>query len=114
MAFSRTKYEDNSLGVHSIKMSPEKLALAGTAPGDEVGAEGSVQVSKNSREYGIRPRGVTLSRTAIAPVGSSFTTVFLPVLTIDGYNSAAFALNTAKTYKTLAYTITARINESSK
>lgn len=113
-AQTRTKYESDGGLVHPIRMSPEKAALAGTAPTGAVDSSVSAMISKGNSEFGIRPRGVTLSYTVGTGATAYSKSVFLPVLTETAYDSAAFAIDATITYKGIACKVSAKVAERSK
>lgn len=107
-SFTRTKYEADNGDIYSIRLSPSRASQAGTAPSGAVTSGIKAQVSKGNREFGIRPRGVTLART-IAAGDDIFTRYsFLPVLSLTEYNSAAYALETELEVGDYTWTIVAR------
>lgn len=110
-ARTRTKYESDDAEVYAISLSPDFAAKAGAAPSGGVTSPIKVKVSKGNREYGLRPRGVTLSRTlGVAP--DTFTkTTFLPVLTQAAFASAAFALDAKITIGTTEWTVVSKRGE---
>lgn len=80
-AFVFTKYESDDGNVHPIKMSPEKAALAGTAPAGTITSSVKAKVTKGAREYGLKPRGIVLSRTFGTAPDTFTKSVFIPRLT---------------------------------
>ena len=89
MAVSRYLADNND--VHAIRLSPARLAVAGAPPAGAVTSEINVKVSKSNREYGIRPRGVVLSRPVAPGPDDKIFRSFLPVLTPTAFASATFA-----------------------
>lgn len=110
-ARTRTRYESNDGEVHAIMLSPDYAAKAGAAPTGAVTSPIKVKVSKGSREYGIRPRGVTLART-IGTAPDTFTkTTFLPVLTETAFASATFALDAKISIGSTEWTVVGKRGE---
>ena len=106
-----SKYESNSGTIHSIRLTPAILAIAGTPPTGDVDSDIKAKVTKGNREFGIRPRRVTGS-TKIGTAPNDFRTyVSVPVLTPAAFATPAFALNATFTYNSLTYTIISRENE---
>lgn len=104
----RTKYEDDDGTVYAMRLSPDFSARAGTPPAGAVTSNIKVKVSKSSREFGLRPRGVTLART-LGTAPDTFTkTTFLPALTPSAFNSAAFALNASVTIGSTVWEIVSK------
>lgn len=107
----RTKYESDDSEVYAIVLSPDFAAKAGTAPTGTVTSPIKAKVTKSSRAYGIRPRGVTLSRT-LGTAPDTFTkTTFLPVLTPSAFASATFALGASITIGSTAWTVVSKRGE---
>ena len=91
-AQTRTKYQGDDNTIYAIRMSPPFAEKAGTAPTGAVTSPIKAKVSKSGREFGLRPRGVTLSKT-LGTAPDTFTkTTFLPCLTLTAFGSAVFAL----------------------
>lgn len=110
-ARTRTKYESDDSEVYAILMSPDYAAKAGTAPTGAVTSPIKVKISKGNREYGLRPRGVTLART-IGTAPDTFTkTTFLPVLTQSAFSSAAFALDAKISIGSIEWTVVGKRGE---
>ena len=108
-----TKYEDNDLTVHRIVLSNAFAAVAGTAPTGAVTAKGTVKVSKSTRQFGIRPRGVRLSRIIGTSPNDFKRYAFLPVLTVSGMAGAAFNIGATITIGGTAWTVVKKIEEDS-
>lgn len=107
-ARTRTKYEADSGDIHPIIMTADYAAAAGTAPAGAVTSDIKAKISKGNQEYGIRPRGVVLSRV-IGTAPDTFTrSTFLAVLTPTAYNSATFANNAEVTIGGVAWTVTGK------
>lgn len=101
----RGKYQADDGSVHLINLSAARMAAAGAQPAGAIDDSVIAKVSKSNREYGLRPRGVTLSRT-LGTAPDTFTkTSFLPVLTEAEFNSAAFAIGGSITIGTIAWEI---------
>lgn len=91
--FLKTKYETNAGAVHPIRAQPETLAavIAGVtnaAPAGPVTNGISARVSNGNREFGLKPRGVTLEWTGAIPEGYSGDPIYIPALTPAFYNAA--------------------------
>ncbi len=111
VARTRTKYESDEGGIYALLLSPDYAAKAGTAPGGTVTSPIKAKVTKSSREYGIRPRGVTLSRV-LGTAPETFTkSAFLPVLTPAAFSSATFALDAKITIGGIEWTIVGKRGE---
>lgn len=104
-ARTRTKYEADEGDIYAIILSPDYAAKAGAAPAGTVTSPIKAKVSKSSRAYGIRPRGVTLSRTIGTAPDTFNKTTFLPVLTPSAFSSATFALGATITIGSTTWTI---------
>jgi hypothetical protein len=106
-----TKYEDDDLTVHRIVLSSAYSAVAGTAPTGAVTAKGTVKVTKSSREYGVRPRGVRLSRVIGTAPDQFKKYTFLPVLTVTGFAGSGFSPGSTITIGSTAWTVAKKIGE---
>lgn len=104
-ARTRTKYEADDGTIHPILMTADYAAAAGAAPAGAVNSDIKVKISKGNKEYGIRPRGVTLSRVAGTAPDTFTKTTFLPVLTETAYDSAAFANNATISIGSTSWTV---------
>lgn len=105
------KYENDDGGIHTIRLSAARGAVAGTPPAGAVTEDVSVQVSRGAREYGLRPRGVVLTRL-IGTAPDQFTRrSFLPVLTKTAYESEAFAKEKTLTIGSVTWTIADKKDE---
>lgn len=100
------KYQSGAGTVHKIRLSAARGAVAGAEPAGAVDSDILVKVSKSNREFGIRPRGLRLSRTITEGADTASLYAFLPVLTETAYN--AFALNATVTYGGDDWTIVAK------
>lgn len=104
-ALVRTKYESDGLDVHAMRITPASSAAIDAPANEPAGAVNSpikVKISKGKREFGISPRGVTISKTFGVAPDTFQRTAFLPVLTAAAFASAAYALNAVITYKGIA------------
>jgi len=108
---ARTRYEANSGDIHQIYMSAPRISAAGAAPAGSVSNDIIVKVSKKNREYGLRPRGVILTRTVGTAPNAFNKRTFLPVLTPTAYASSAFAPEAVVTINTVAWTVLRRQDE---
>lgn len=107
----RTKYEADGGTIYSLTLKPPTAAAAGAAPTGAVTSPIKAKVSKSKKEFGIRPRGVTLSRT-LGTAPDTFTkTSFLPVLTATAFASATFALGATVQVDGISWTIVGRSPE---
>lgn len=86
-AFDKTKYEADNGDIHPIRVQPETVALAkggttnaaptGTITTDAIRAK----VSRGNREYGLRPRYITVVYDTTAPTGYKVGTyIRVPIL----------------------------------
>lgn len=110
-ANTRTLYQADDEEVYPIRMKPETFAVAGTPPAGPATQKLKVQISKSTRSYGLKPRGVTLART-IGTAPETFTkSRFLPVLTPAAFETAAFADGATITIGAIAWTVVGRRSE---
>ena len=104
----RYKYEANDGSIHTIKMTAERFAAAGTEPVGNVDDEVIVKQSKSNTEHGIRPRSVTLVRTVGTPPDECKKYTTLPVLSIADFALPAFAIGATITIGGVAWEIIVR------
>lgn len=107
-AFERAKYESDRGTIHSIRLQPATLAVAGAQPAGAVDSDIKAKVTKTNREFGLRPRGVTIAITRGEGEETFTETAFIPVLTIAGFATAGFQLNAAIQYGGEAWTVVGR------
>jgi len=105
MAFTTTKYESDNGLIYAIRLQDARASLAGTAPTGTVDANSTVKVSKSTREFGIRPRGVRLQRVLGTAPNTFKKTTFLPVLTPTAFAEATFDVGATITISTVAWTV---------
>lgn len=107
----RTKYEADDGTIYAMVMSPTYAPAAGVAPTGAVTSPIKAKISKSTKAYGIKPRGVTLSRTLGTEPDTFTKTTFLPVLTASVFASAAFSLGATITIDGTAWTVVAKRGE---
>jgi hypothetical protein len=91
-----------------LSLKPPTAAAAGTPPSGEVTQNVKIKVTKSSREFGIKPRGVALSRT-LGTAPDTFTKqAFLPVLTPAAFATPAFAIGSSITIGGVVWTVVGR------
>lgn len=105
------KYESDTGSVHVIKLTQERLTAAGTAPTAAVDSNINVKVSKTNREYGIRPRGVRLSRLVGTAPNQFRRYAFLPVLLASAFDVNPFKKGQTVTIGTTAWTVSSLVKE---
>lgn len=110
-ALTSTKYEDDSGRIHPIALTPNYATAAGTVPAGAINDNVKPKVSKTKREFGIKPRGVRLSRTVGTAPNTFKKYAFLPVLQATTWAGAGFALGATVTINSIAWTVTARVAE---
>ena len=108
-----TKYESNSGAIYAMRLSTDSLAEAGAPPAGAVDRAVIAKVSKSTREYGIKPRGVNLQRLVGTAPDQAAKYKFLPVLTPTAFGGAGFQLGATITFGGFTWTIIARIEEDS-
>lgn len=107
----KSVYESNQGTTHTINLTPDYLAAAGTAPTGAADSDIIVKVSKTKREYGIGPRGVRAARTITAGTDSFKKYVFVPVLRAADWEGPSFAPGATVTVGGNAYEIVSRVPE---
>lgn len=81
MAFQTIGYESDDGKIYNLKISQEKVAAAGGSAGATT-SDMYVKLSKTDREFGKRPRFVTLSQSETTTSGRTLKTYSrLPVTT---------------------------------
>lgn len=107
--FLSTKYEDENLDIHPIRIQPESATVAGTPPSGSINTSVSAKVGGSRRSYGLHARGLRLVRV----VGSGDTAArrynFLPVLTATAFN--AYSRGGEVTYGGFTWNITDKVPE---
>ena len=88
----KSKYQADGGDIHPIRLSQASLDAAGAPPGGAVDNQIIAKVSKGNREFGLRPRGVNLTREVGSAPNIIIRRKFLPVLTETAYDSATFAV----------------------
>ena len=84
--FLRTRYEADSGEIHPIRVQPETVAAniagANAAPSGTTTQSISARVNKTNREFGLRPRFVTVRFTSTVPDGYEADNLYrIPILT---------------------------------
>jgi hypothetical protein len=110
-ARTRTKYEADSGEIHFLSLTPDYAAKAGTEPTGAVTNNIRAKVSKSNREYGIKPRGVTLARTIGTAPNTFVKYAFLPLRSKADANSATYALGQTVTIGSVAWEIIGEVKE---
>lgn len=105
------KYESNSGQIYQLSLNPDRAAAAGTEPTGGVTSDIKAKVSKSNREFGIRPRGVRLSRVVGTAPDTFRKYSFLPVLTPVAFATADFQLGATITIGGVVWTVVVRIGE---
>jgi len=113
MAFENTKYETGNGSVVFLRTDRELNGLMGTPPtGDPtINIHGLVNGNR-SREFGVHPRGVTLSRTVGTGDSESKKYKFLPVLTQNDLDTGTFQIGDSITISTVAWEVSDQVQES--
>jgi hypothetical protein len=104
----RTKYQGDDNTIYAIRLSPPFAEKAGTAPTGAVTSPIKAKVTKSTKEFGLRPRGVTLARTLGTAPDTFVKTTFLPALTLSAFNGTAFALAAKVTIDGVEWEIVSR------
>lgn len=107
----RYRYTADSGETHSIRLSSDS-ATAGSFTGSAtVTSSIKAKVSKGSREFGLRPRGVRLSRNLGDDDEPNMRYRFLPVATEALYDGAGFAEDSEITIGGDTWTVTSKVPE---
>lgn len=113
-AFVYSRYELNNGDIARIRVQPETLAAniggVNAAPAGAVTLPVTVRTSNGNRQFGIKPRTVTLKWTATVPDGyKEGSLVTIPLLTPTIYD--ALLPGTAGTYLGVAVEVVGRSPE---
>ena len=111
VALTNTKYEGDSGRIHAIALTPAYAAVAGAPPAGDVDDNLKPKISKNSREFGLRPRGVSCSRTVGTGDDTAKKYTFVPVLGATTFLTAAYALGATLNIDGTTWTIINRFPE---
>lgn len=111
VALVKTKYEADSGDIHQLKLTPAFAAAAGTEPTGAVTNDISVKVSKSNREYGLRPRGVSLARTVGTAPNTFVKYTFLPLRSIADYTATAYRKGATVTINSVAWEVVGKVPE---
>lgn len=101
-AFERSKYESDDDEIHPIRIQPEtaEATFGGTANAAPAGAitnSISARVSNGNRQFGLKPRTVTLVFNSSPPANyKAGTYIRIPILTQSLYE--AIELDTVVSY----------------
>jgi len=109
--FSNAKYEDDFGDIHPIRLRAETLAAAGAQPQGAVTSSIRAQITKTNREFGLRPRMVSLSRTEGEGDAAVKITTKIPVLTATAFAGAAFQIGAEVAVDGETYTVVGRSPE---
>lgn len=99
------KYEADSGEIHSIRITPEYYAAAGTPPSGPITSNIKVKISKSNREHGIRPRGANLARVVGTEPNTFTKNAFLPVLLASEFNTGDFVPGGTVTIDSVEWTV---------
>lgn len=115
--FTKTKYEADNDDIHPIRVQPETVAFtsggtANAAPAGNitVGAL-RAKVSRGNREYGLRPRFVTIVYDETAPEGYD-TGTYLRVPILKKALFDAIAIDGTVTYLSTSARVAGKFAES--
>lgn len=106
-----TKYQDDDGNIHVIRLSAKVLAAAGTQPTGAVDSPIPAKVSKGNREFGLRPRGVRVSRLVGTDPNQFSKYAFIPVLTSAAFGAGSFVPGGTVTYDGNDWTVSSLVQE---
>lgn len=109
----RAKYEADDGDIKPIRLSSETIAAAGAQPAGATTDPDYVKVSKGNREFGMRPRGVRLSRNIGTDEIPNMRYKFLPILTPAAFDTAAFAVGAEIAIGGNTWEVVAKVAEDS-
>jgi hypothetical protein len=115
--FQIYRYEADNGDIHPIKLQPETVAAniggANSPPSGQVSNDISAWVNRGNRQYGLRPRYVTVRFTSGAPTGYKADQLYrIPILTQARFN--AVGRGTTGTYLGEAVTVVSKTTESAQ
>lgn len=111
MAFTNTRYEADSGDIHPIRLNSTRVTAAGTAPTGAITSSVKVKISKSSREYGIRPRGLRLTRTIGTAPNTFKRYTFLPILSEAVFDAQAIGEDQTKEIDGVTWIVAGKIPE---
>lgn len=106
-----TKYEADDGDIKPIRLALATISAAGAPPSGAIDDPDFVKVSKSNREFGMRPRGVRLSRNLGSDEEPNLRYKFLPVLTPTAFGSAGFQVGAEITVGGNQWEVIGRIPE---
>ena len=106
-----TKYEADNGQIHRIKIDDERFTHVGTPPSGTLDSKISVKLSKHRGGYGLKPRGVVLSRVLGTAPNTFKKFSFLPVLTVTAFATSAFDVGATITIGSTAWTVESKQDE---
>ena len=111
MAFTNTRYEADNGDIHPIRIDSTRVAAAGAAPTGAITSSVKVKISKTGREYGIRPRGLRLTRTLGTAPDTFKRSTFLPILSEAVFNAQATGDDQTKEIGGVTWTVAGKVPE---
>jgi hypothetical protein len=107
-AYTNTKYEADDGSIHAIRLRAATAAVAGAAPTGAVDSDIKVKVTKTNREFGIRPRSITISQTKGEGEDTFKIYATIPILTETAFDAAANQLGATVNYNGETWTVVSR------
>jgi len=104
-------YTAESGDTHPIRLNADSATAGSFAAGATATSDIIAKVSKSDREFGLRPRGVRLSRNIGTDEIPNMRYRFLPVATESAYDAAAFNTNADVTVGSLTWQVVTRVPE---
>jgi len=111
---TNTKYEADAGTIHRIKVDSTRTSVIGTPPTGAIDSRVSAMQSRAKGEYGLKPRGVMLSRTVGTAPNSFKKFTFLPVLTETAFGGSTFNIGETITINSVAWTVESKLDETGK
>lgn len=97
----------------SVRLNAERATAGGFSEG-ATDDDDSAKISKSNREFGLRPRGVRLSKNDGSATDPNMKYSFLPVATATAYNSTSYSKGTQITIGSDTWEVTSKVAENAK
>ena len=107
-----TKYSDNTGIIYPMRLSTARKAAAGTEPSGAITGFFEVKVSRSSKGFGLKPRGVKLSRPVAPAATDKIYYSFLPLRSETNASDPKYAKGATVAIGGVNWLVTGLVNES--